>query len=180
MKIFKHIFYFLSSGLLLFVLLPGMYSCETENCISVANNDLLVSFYEQDSSTVKDMIFGYVTADGTDSVFYDYGTKQASFSFPVNPADDQTLFVMQVVDTITYDTITYDPLVIEATYHLRDEIDSLWVEYRRTQRIITEDCGVEIYYSNLTVKKCTFPGYEFENEMTFLSRLNDVNIKIYD
>ncbi len=180
MTIIKHIFYFLSTGLLLFGLLPGIFSCETENCITLAENDLMISFYEQDSTTLKDMIFEYVTAEGTDSVFYDYRTKQTDFRFPVNPADDQTLFVMQVVDTVTYDTLSHDPLVIEATFHLRDRIDSLLIEYQRSQRIITEECGVEINYTHLVVKKCTFPGYEFEDDMTFLSRLNEVNIKIYD
>lgn len=157
-----------------------MLSCEMENCVSVAENDLLISFYEQDSTTLKNVMFEYVKAAGSDSVFYDHNTSRSDFKFPLNPADDQTLFIMQVVDTVTYDTISYDPLVIETNFHLRNRVDSLWIEYRRSQRIITEACGVEINYTHLSIEKITFQSYEFEDEKTSLSRLNNVNIKIYD
>ncbi len=158
----------------------GSSACETENCVSLANNDLLVNFYEQDSVTLKNMMFEYVRAAGNDSVFYDHNTVQAKYRFPVNPADDQTLFIMQVIDSVTYDTISYDPLEVETHYHLRNGADSLWVEYDRHERIITVECGVEINYTKLSIKKCTFSKYELEGDETSLSRLNDVNIKIYD
>ncbi len=162
------------------MLIMGMSACETETCVSLANNNLLVSFYKGDSITSKNIMFEYVKAVGNDSIFYDHETLQPGYQFPVNPAADETLFIMQVIDTVTFDTISYDPVVLEPRYHLRDRIDSLWVEYKRSERIITIDCGVEINYTNLMIKKCTFQGYEFEGDNTSLSRLNDVNIKIYD
>ena len=180
MRVVSHISDFLFPGLFLLILILGVASCETENCVSLANNDLLVSFYEPDSTTLKNVMFDYVRAAGNDSLFYDSNTVSSKYRFPVNPAADETLFIMQVIDTVTYDTISYDPVVVEPRYHLRDRVDSLWVEYQRSQRVITVECGVEIYYSHLSIKKCTFNGYEFEDDKTSLSRMNDVNIKIYD
>jgi hypothetical protein len=180
MKIVRQILFILFTGVFLFGVFPGMLSCETENCVSVAENDLLVSFYEQDSTTLKNVMFEYVKAAGSDTIFYDHNTGRSDFRFPLNPADDQTLFIMQIIDSVSYDTISREPVVIDTTYYLRDGIDSLWIDYQRSQRIITEACGVEINYTHLSVEKSTFQSYEFEDEKTFLSRLNNVNIKIYD
>lgn len=152
-------------------------ACENEDCVSIANNDLLISFYDSDSTTLKEVFFDYVLAEGNDSLFYSRSTPSSTYAFPLNPADDETIFVMQVIDSVRMDTISLDPIDIDTVYVLRDQVDTIWVDYIRKQRIITEECGVEISYVNLELSENSFPGYEVVNNS--LSRFNNVNIKIF-
>jgi hypothetical protein len=153
------------------------WACETEDCVSVANNDLLITFYESDSSTLKDVFFDYVTAEGSDSIFFSRSNPTSSYAFPVNPAADETVFYIQIIDSVRIDTIALDPIEIDTVYVLRDQIDTLGVEYVRRQRIITQDCGVEISYANIAVRNNSFSGDEVVNAS--LSRFNNVNIKVF-
>ena len=153
------------------------WACETEDCVSIANNDLLITFYGSDSVTLKEVFFDYVTAEGSDSIFYSRSKPASSYSFPVNPAADETLFYLQIIDSVRIDTITLDPLDLDTVYVLRDQVDTLGIEYFRKQPIITEDCGVEISYLNIAVESNSFTGDEVVNAS--LSRLNNVNIKIF-
>jgi hypothetical protein len=152
-------------------------SCENEDCVSVSNNALLVEFYSRDSTVIREIAFEYITAASTDTVFYAHGEESSSYALPLNPAADATMFYMQAIDTVLYDTISADPLQIDTVVVLRDRVDTLAVQYNRTQRVITPECGVEISYGNIEVEQNTFSGGEVVSPS--LSRFNDVNIKIY-
>ncbi len=152
-------------------------ACETEDCVSIANNDLLISFYDSDSTKLREVFFDYVVAEDNDSLLYSREKPSSSYAFPLNPAADETIFLMQVIDSVRLDTISLDPVDIDTVYVLREQIDTIWVEYIRKQRIITEECGVEISYGSLELKVNSFPGHEVVNNS--LSRFNDVNIKIF-
>lgn len=151
-------------------------ACETENCVSVANNDMQVRFYESDSTTSRRVRFRYLQAIGNDSVFYTIDTVALTYSFPLDPERDRTDFALQILDTAYFDTLSYDPLELELVTEYRPP-DTLSVEYQRLMRIITEECGVEISYQKLRVVRATFPAYKVISEQ--LSRFDAVNLEVY-
>ena len=178
-KLIRFIFFMLVAGAGV-LLMPA---CQNENCISIFNNDLLVDFLYADTledGSVKfsdiDTVFYTVKALGNDTVYYDSTDVTSHFVLPVNPAADQTTFQFEVIDSIRYDTLSLDPVVIDTTYYLNKTPHLLNVSYHRGHRIITEDCGVEITYTQVQVDESTFPAYLLIDDK--LSRLNEVNIEI--
>jgi hypothetical protein len=159
------------------LLVAIIVSCKTEDCVSVANNDFLIEFYETDSTELKEVTFTYIRALDNDSIFYDMDDSDNFYALPVNPAADITTFIFQVLDSVKYDTIQLDPVVIDTILYLKETPDTIEVDYKRTQRIITVDCGAEISYNIDTLNINTFSGYTIENKD--LSRFNDVNVKVF-
>jgi len=159
-------------------------SCKNEDCISGANNYLLVDFLSVDTLETgqlefkpKDTLFYSVMAVGNDSVFYSKAKKVSSMQLPVNPAASQTSFQFIMIDSVRYDTLSLDPTVIDTLYFLHDKPQEISVSYDRKYRVITESCGIEISYHNLSVDTITFsPSTLIKNN---LSRFNEVNIEIY-
>ncbi len=158
-------------------------SCKTEDCVSVFNNDLLVGFVEADTLedgkvefNPKDTVFYTIRAEGNDSVFYNKKDRRATFALPVNPAGDRTKFIFQAIDSIRYDTLSLDPIEIDTLYFINPSPHILSVRYVRKERIITEDCGVEIGYFNIEIENSTFPMTTLVNDR--LERFNEVNIEI--
>lgn len=170
---YKYFFWFILvfSGSLFF-------SCANENCTSIYNNHLLVSFIEADTLVTGeiefneiDTLFYSVMAEGNDSVFYTPDTTMTIITLPVNPASDYTSFELVMLDSISYDA-NNDPI-----YHENPNPHTISVRYRRTERIISEDCGVEIAYTNLKYEEITFKDTVVVDDK--LSRLNNVNIEVY-
>lgn len=151
-------------------------ACETETCISEANNDMQVRFLKTDSTTQRQVRFRYLLATGNDSVFYADDTDRTVVSFPLNPEQDGTEFTLQLLDTVFIDTLSLDPIVTD-TVRLYRPPDTLAVRYARRQRIITEECGVEISYGGLSIEKSSFPGYLIVNQQ--VSRFNEFNLEVY-
>lgn len=161
-----------------FALLGGslFFSCANEDCISIANNYYLVGFFDSEPNSsgenpAIDTMFYSVKADGNDVVFYTPDTTVSVLSLPVNPAADNTSFELTMLDSITYDELN-NPI-----YHINPNPHQITVSYRRNERIITEDCGVEISYTNLDVEEITFQDTVVINNK--LSRLNEVNIEVF-
>ena len=152
------------------------FSCANEDCVSISNNYYLVGFFGSERNTAGqypkiDTLFYSVKADGNDIVFYDPDTTISVLSLPVNPAADKTSFELIMLDSITYDE-SNDPI-----YHINPNPHRISVSYRRTQRIISVDCGAEISYTSLKVDEITFVDTVVVSDK--LSRLNDTNIEVY-
>lgn len=154
------------------------FSCANEDCISIFNNNLLVSFIDADtleSGKIEfheiDTLFYSVKAEGNDSVFYTPDTVMSIITLPVDPASDFTAFELIMLDSITYDSLN-NPI-----YHENPNPHHISVSYRRSERIISEDCGVEIAYTDLKVEEITFKDTVMVDDK--LSRLNEVNIEVY-
>lgn len=152
------------------------FSCANEDCISISNNYYLVGFFDSEPNTAGeypkiDTLFYSVKADGNDVVFYTPDTSVSVLSLPVNPAADKTSFELIMLDSITYDELN-NPI-----YHINPNPHQITVSYRRSERIITEDCGVDITYTNLVVDEITFMDTIIVNNK--LSRLNETNIEVY-
>ena len=159
------------------------FSCANEDCVSVFNNYLLVGFIEADtleSGLIEfheaDTLFYSITAIGNDTIFYDSTDVASTFVLPVNPAEDITTFILQMIDSIRYDTLSFDPIEIDTIYYVNPIPQTITVSYDRKQRIISEDCGVGIAYTNLEIEEITFPSTNLAEDK--LSRFNEVNIEV--
>jgi hypothetical protein len=160
-----------------------LFSCKNEDCISVFNNELLIDFLQADTLAsgkiefhAVDTVFYTIMAVGNDSVFYDSTDVVSSLILPVNPSESSTSFRLQVIDSIRNDTISFDPIIIEKRYYLNPTPHIISISYERRQRIISEDCGTEIAYTNLKIEETTFPSTNLVDNK--LSRFNEVNIEI--
>ena len=154
------------------------YSCANEDCLSIFNNHLLVGFIQADTLENGDIVFDEadtlfysVRAIGNDSTFYDADTIVSTLTLPVNPAANQTRFELTMLDSIGRDSLNNPIYYINPVPHIID------VSYTRGQRIITEDCGVEIGYGNVNLDEITFPTTILVEDR--LSRLNEVNVEVY-
>jgi len=169
---------------LCFLLIILFSSCKNEDCVSSANNYLLVNFLNLDTLETgaveikaKDTLFYSVVAVGNDSVFYKKAKKVSSIALPVNPAADQTSFQFAMIDSIRYDTLSFNPIVLDTIFYLRDKPHEINVRYNRKFRVITESCGMEISYHNVSADTITFPSSALITD--YLSRFNTVNIEVY-
>lgn len=160
------------------------FSCQDEDCVSISNNDFLIGFVNADTLesgkieyTSVDTLFYKVTAEGNDSVFYDWRTRSLTFALPLNPSSDVTTFHLEMLDSIRYDTLSLDPLTIDTTMYVNPMLQTISISYDQRQRIISEDCGVEISYINLNVDEVSFSSTEIIEDK--LSRFNEVNLEIY-
>ncbi len=161
-----------------------MCSCQDEDCVSVSNNDFLIGFVKADTLESGkviyenvDTLFYKVTAESNDSILYDWHTRSLTFALPVNPASDITTFHLEMLDSIRYDTLSLDPLTIDTIMYVNPMPQTISVSYEQRQRIIAEDCGVEISYVKLQVDETTFPATELTEDK--LSRFNEVNLEIF-
>lgn len=176
---FKFIFW-------LIVILNGslFFSCANEDCVSVFNNYLLVGFIKTDtleSGQIEfnelDTLFYSVTAIGNDTIFYDKNDIVSTLVLPVDPASGLTSFRLEMIDSIRYDTLSLEPIEIDTIYYVNPIPHTITVSYDRRQRVISENCGVEIAYINLEVEETSFPTTNLaENK---LSRFNEVNIEVF-
>ena len=161
------------------------YSCQKENCFSIFNNYLLVKFEKADTlvngkikTSPLDTLFYSVTAVGNDIVFYDKSDVSSIFALPVNPAEDLTTFKLETIDSIEFVYETGSDIPIDTIYFVNPIPHTITVSYERRQRIISEECGIEIAYIKLNVDEITFQAYELVEDK--LDRINeDVNIKVF-
>ena len=155
------------------------FSCAKEDCVSIFNNHLLVGFINADTLETGEIIFSdadtifySVKAVGNDTILYDPDSPAtALITLPVNPAANLTTFELTMLDSISYDTLN------NPTYYVNPIPHIISVSYTTGQRIITEDCGVEIGYSGLNIDDITFNTTLLVDDK--LSRLNSVNIEVF-
>ena len=161
------------------------YSCQNENCFSVFNNYLLVGFEKADTLengkiefSPLDTLFYSVTAVGNDIVFYDKSDVLSTLILPVNPAEDLTTFKLEMIDSIEFVYETGSEIPIDTIYYVNPIPHTITVSYERRQRIISEECGIEIAYIKLNVDEITFPATELVEDK--LDRTNEeVNVKVF-
>ena len=177
----KYLLGFFTLSIILLILLS---SCKNEDCVSGANNDLLVTFLNVDtlengnvSMKKMDTLFYSVTANSNETEFYTKAHKVDTLKLPVNPAADQTTFQLVMIDSIRFDTLSNNPVVLDTVYYLHPKPHIISVSYDRKYRVVSESCGVEISYHNITADTITFPSAALVKSN--LSRFNSSNIEVY-
>jgi len=128
--------------------------CENTDCITFSRNFVIVDFL--DSTNVrKDTTFSYITAAGSNLIFYS-DTTLYKYALPIDTDKDETTFLFQ---------------------SLNGEMDTLQVGYQRRQRLISEDCGFELQFRQLEIIHSSFPGaVSLGNDLNILY---DTDIRIY-
>ena len=149
-------------------------ACQSEECVSIYNNYLLVGFIKADTLengkielSPLDTVFYSVTAEGNDSVFYDQSDVTSFLQLPVNPAGEFTSFKFEMIDSIGYDSLS-----MQNIYYRNPTPHTISVSYHRGERIIVDDCGIEISYTKLTLVDSTFQNTILMSDK--LSRLNEL------
>ena len=162
---------------LLLVVFGGLFfSCANEDCVSVATNYYQIAFFDSEPNSSGnfpsiDTLFYSVVADDNDYSYYGPDTTVSVLSLPVNPAADMTSFELTMLDSISYDSLN-NPI-----YHVNPNPHYVTLQYRRSQRIISEACGVEIFYTKIKIDQITFEDTVVVADR--ISRLNDANVEVY-
>ena len=168
--------------LLIAISLSWLSSCADEDCLSIYNNYLTVGFLKADTLangkielSELDTVFYSVTAEENDSVFYDKDDVVSTLTLPVNPATGFTSFRLDMIDSIGFDSLT-----MEKIYYVNPIPQIISVSYRRSERIISEECGVEISFTEVALVDSTFQHTVlFSNKLSRLNELiNKTNIEI--
>ena len=115
---------------------------------------MIVDFLDS-TGTRKDTTFNYITAAGSDVIFYS-DTTLYKYLLPINTEEPETTFFF---------------------YGMTGVPDTLQVGYQRTQRLISEDCGFELQFRSLEIIHSSFP--ETESLGNDLNILYDTDIRIY-
>lgn len=132
-----------------------LISCDTTDCISFSTRVIVVDFLDSTNENPVIQNFELVSAIDSDVIFYG-DTSLSTFYLPVNTDKNKTTFLF---------------------YNSDNTIDTLEVGYKKTERLISEDCGFEFQFTNIVIIYSTFKNaFSLENE---LSRLNEENIKIF-
>ncbi len=128
--------------------------CENTDCITFSRNYVIIDFLDS-TGVRKDTTFSYITAEGSNVIFYS-DTTLYKYALPINTDESETTFIFHGTDNIT---------------------DTLQVGYLRRQRLISEDCGFELQFRQLEIIRSSFPDAISMNKD--LNILYETDIRIY-
>lgn len=131
-------------------------SCLDEaDCVTTTTDFVNVRFYERENNLTDTLFLTSLTALGSDSVLYNQ-------------------------DTVTSVRLPLDPQANSARYVFQSQYgrDTLVLTYSLGTRLISEDCGVEILYSQLDYLSHSFDSVNVANRVP----VEDINedIKVYN
>ncbi len=128
------------------LILSGLLSSCTDikNCAETTNPFLVIDFRIIDSPPAQDTLFNY----GLET---DAGL---GFILPEDSAVFRTILPLDV----TRDTVRY-------TIQGNGELNRLTIAYRRQQRLISEECGFEVIFSDLRLLSSTYDSVALTNPL---------------
>ena len=142
-------------GFLLISILLLHIRCDTTDCITFSTNAFIIQFFDKDSGQPESIDFQTIEAFESKIVLY-ADTSLNTFYLPVNTAMGSTTFILKDAS---------------------NQVDSLTVGYTKTEKLISEECGFELTFSNLLVLRTSYDSVVVS--LNELSRLNEENIQIY-
>lgn len=129
--------------------------CDTTDCITFNTRVVIVDFLDSATEDPINRDFNWISAIDSELFFYT-DTTLSKVLLPINTETGRTTFLFGNTD---------------------NTIDTLEVEYRKTERLISEDCGFDFEFKGIKIIYTTFDNaLSLENE---LSLLNEENIKIF-
>jgi len=132
-----------------------LFSCDTTDCITFSTRVVVIEFLDSATNSSKNVDFEFITAIESPVIFYSDTTVSKCY-LPVNTEKEETTFLFVNQD---------------------NTIDTLHIEYDKTVRLISRDCGYEFQFKNIEIVNTTYENaISLGNE---LSRLNEENIKIF-
>jgi len=143
--------------LLFFTVLVMMAACEEPDCTSELSSTINLSFYKLDENEPDTVFVNKLSSIGEDSVLLE---DEEDVSKVVLPADPDTSAVTFIFDTREYG------------------VDTLTISYSNGSRLIAEDCGFELIFSDLGYIRNDFDSIRIVN--TILAEQIDEDIRIYN
>jgi hypothetical protein len=137
------------------------------DCFRLSGNTVVISFKKLTTNKVDTVIFYHITAQSerktADSVFYKQVVDQLdtlkgkSAFVNIDPLDTKTLF----------------------TFYFQNDVQkNLEVGYNSKVHFISEDCGSEQIYGNLTIMQTDFDSVRVINPT--LTKTKSINIEIFN
>lgn len=123
------------------------------DCNSQTTNFVNIKFYNSDNNEVDTLNINGIIASGTDSVFFEE-TEVSSIRLPLRPDTVQTTFV----------------------FDSELGIDTLILKYGVNTRLVSEDCGIEMVFSELDYVRSDFGSIEVVNKILVEQVTEDVKI----
>jgi len=131
------------------------------DCGLIANREVKVVFGKRTNKIISDSTsipVIYVSAIGTDSIFYDSSLSASKISLPLSQLADSSIFIFKT-DSISKDTIKF--------------------KYHRELQMVSSDCGFNMAYSSLA--KPIFTTHRIDTIITISNIVSsdiDKNFKI--
>ncbi|MTI22889.1 hypothetical protein E1176_17790 [Fulvivirga sp. RKSG066] len=139
------------------LLLVGTLACEEPDCVSELSSTINISLYKLEKNELDTVFLNELKAIGIDTALLSDVPDVSGFALPADPNANEVTFV--------FDTREYG-------------IDTLTLAYSTGGRFISEDCGVELLYSDLKAVRSDFDSISVIN--TILADVVNEDIRVYN
>ncbi len=137
----------------LFLPLVFVSCLDDPDCVTTTTDFVNVVFYETEENLADTLFLEQLTAQGSDSILH-------------------------YRDTVTSVRLPLDPRVNTATYYFQSQYgnDTLVLEYQLGARLISEDCGAEVIFSQIEYLTQTFDSIIVVNNVPVEDITEDIRI----
>ena len=140
----------------------------------------MVWFYRLENGNRYPVQIVRLDAASNDMSFIEDSLTRTAY-FPLDPESENTVFNLEyapyVIDTVYLPPPDDDEIDRIDTIWSQNEIERFSINYRRTQRVLTPDCGVEQTFSKLEIVESSVDSIFIP--YSTISRLDTFNVKIY-
>ena len=133
-----------------------MAACNEPDCESKTTNFVNIKFYKIENNELDTLTIASVTAIAADDTIFVENKDVTSVRLPLRPDTTATVFAF------------------ESNFGN----DTLILTYRRKARLISENCGVEVIFSDLGYSRNDFDSIKVENQ-TLIEDITE-DVKIYN
>lgn len=137
--------------------LVGMVACSEPDCTSELSSTINLSFYKLELNEPDTVFVNELRVVGSDSVLLTNKNNVRRVSLPANPGKKEAIFV--------FDIREYG-------------VDTLTLTYKNGSRLISEDCGFELIFSDLSYSRSDFDSIRVVNKI--LAEGINEDIRVYN
>ncbi|QSE97905.1 DUF6452 family protein [Fulvivirga lutea] len=150
------------TSLFILLLISTLFSCDEPDCILQGGSKMKIGFYSVIDGTAQPLRINLLEVEGIDGSILENSNDTSDVVLPINPADSE----------------------IRLYFDTEFGLDTLIVGYKKTARLISEDCGTEVVYNGIEVIRSDFDSVRVFNasmETNFLQpELVNENIRVYN
>lgn len=141
----------------LMMLFFGLYACKEPDCLSELGDTIHISFYKYTINEADTVFINSIKALGEDSLIYENVADISKIELPADPDTSALTFVFNIRG---------------------NEPDTLTLTYKNGARLVSEDCGVELIYSDLNYSRSDFDSVRVVNKI--LAKAINEDIRVYN
>ncbi len=143
--------------LISFTIGVGLLACQDDpDCVSITTDFANVRFYNFENGEIDTVDVNSITLEGSDSVLYADTTISNVMTIPLNPAQR----------------------TVQLAFDTEFGLDTVVLSYATRNRLISEDCGLEILFAELDYVRNDFDSINIVNQE--LVESFDENIRIFN